>query len=431
MANSDPSGTREHQWAIGIVFLITIFLLLLRSPQGTLTTPQFFAEDGTIFFQQQFGKLWPQIFTPYAGYIHCVPRLIAYIASLFSYKHQPFIYNLSATLIDAGAITYFASRMRRILPIWITISIFVFMPSDGEEYGHLLNIQWFLQFALLAAVLWPKSTTITKCREYLYSVVVLLISITGPFSIFCLIIFALLCSAKLVTAYAQPNGNLNDTLKQWWIHIHPSYIVSLCIGSGVQLFFIATTPSRHLGFNLVDAKLIFFEGFQFKLFGTYLFPYELFGIFIIASIVLLITHVYRHPNVSGLIILALIPFAVIQLVGLSDNYGVSWLAIPTSMAGDRYYFFAKVAFWVCLGFALSGGTSSKHYKSQILVPVSLMFIAILNPQYLRNPAMINMHWTHSAQLIRDRSTDRPLVIPINPPGWHVTLPPARVRSGTR
>src|SRR5579872_3939418 len=66
-------------WAAGAIML----LLFLRRPDALLN-PQFFAEDGVVFFHDQllFG-LWESLWIPHGGYLLIVQRLTAWWASFF------------------------------------------------------------------------------------------------------------------------------------------------------------------------------------------------------------------------------------------------------------------------------------------------------------------------------------------------------------
>ena len=78
------------------VFILIFLSLFLRRPDA-LTSPQFFAEDGRIFFHDQilYGGL-ESLFTPYAGYLLIVPRCTALIGSWFPIAAAPLVYNTVA-----------------------------------------------------------------------------------------------------------------------------------------------------------------------------------------------------------------------------------------------------------------------------------------------------------------------------------------------
>src|SRR5688572_304731 len=79
-ADSDPAGWWRRPAVLAWMVVLTAALLALRKPWA-LHTPQLWAEDGSIFLTQdeQMGiRAW---WLPYNGYLHLLPRLIAWIAS--------------------------------------------------------------------------------------------------------------------------------------------------------------------------------------------------------------------------------------------------------------------------------------------------------------------------------------------------------------
>ena len=133
MAHSKSEDTRPATCTLVLIGLLIFFILAGKSPDA-ISNPQLWAEDGTVFFAQQFGHALPQVFTTYAGYLHLIPRLIAWIATAFSYNTEPLIYNFAALCIDSAAILYFAQRSQLLAPTWLTIAAFALTPTNGEIF---------------------------------------------------------------------------------------------------------------------------------------------------------------------------------------------------------------------------------------------------------------------------------------------------------
>ena len=92
-------------------------LLLLRSP-GSLLHPQFWAEDGTLFFQEAFNHgFLATVLQPASGYLHSFPRLVAGLSLLFPMEQAPLIFNLAAFAVQLAPALYLLSpRMARNIP---------------------------------------------------------------------------------------------------------------------------------------------------------------------------------------------------------------------------------------------------------------------------------------------------------------------------
>jgi hypothetical protein len=172
-----------YQRSIGL-FALALVLLFLKSPDAILA-PQFWAEDGPVFFAAQFGQDWPQLLTPYAGYLHTVPRLVAWIATWFDLAHAPLVYNALAILIDAACIAYVSLRLAAWFPQWAVFLSFFIVPSSGDIFGTATNVQWFMQFVLAAACLVPAAGPHAAPRPVRIAghAALALAALSGPFSV--------------------------------------------------------------------------------------------------------------------------------------------------------------------------------------------------------------------------------------------------------
>src|SRR5258707_11015955 len=95
----------------GMIFL----LLVLRRPDA-ITNPQFWAEDGPVFFFGQISHTGlSALMVPYAGYLLGVPRLVAAFAALFPASSAPLIFNLFALAIAAFCCSLFSLNWYRYL----------------------------------------------------------------------------------------------------------------------------------------------------------------------------------------------------------------------------------------------------------------------------------------------------------------------------
>src|SRR5215469_2472520 len=105
---------RSQHIKFTLYYLLSLGLLCLKSLDA-ITNPQFWAEDGAIFYAQQTANYWPQIATPYAGYLHVVPRVVAWLSSSIDPLYLPLIYNISAITINAACVAYSILELSPIL----------------------------------------------------------------------------------------------------------------------------------------------------------------------------------------------------------------------------------------------------------------------------------------------------------------------------
>src|SRR5579859_3430800 len=94
-APSPPRVPSSVWWAVAAAYV-----LLIAQKPWALSTPQLWAEDGCVHLldNEQLGLR--AFLTPYRGYLHTLPRLIAWLAShTVDVAHWPGFYNSAALLV--------------------------------------------------------------------------------------------------------------------------------------------------------------------------------------------------------------------------------------------------------------------------------------------------------------------------------------------
>ena len=120
-----------------------------RSP-GSLLHPQFWAEDGTLFFQEAFNHgFLATILQPASGYLHSFPRLVAGFSLLVPMEQAPLVFNLAAFVVQLIPALYLLSpRMARIIPSFsaraLAALLYVALPASCETHVNLTNSHWHL-----------------------------------------------------------------------------------------------------------------------------------------------------------------------------------------------------------------------------------------------------------------------------------------------
>jgi hypothetical protein len=156
-------------------------LLFLRKPWA-LHTPQFWAEDGEIFMKQDDAMGARAFFEPYNGYLHMLPRLIAWLAShTADPAWWPAIYNFLAFAINVGLFARLASpRVQLPAKHWLMLA-FVLVVGSGEILINVTNVQWVTAFFLLLQVFIARPIS---TRQRLGDVaIILVVGLNGPFAI--------------------------------------------------------------------------------------------------------------------------------------------------------------------------------------------------------------------------------------------------------
>ena len=168
---------RLTPWVLAALAL----LLFLRKPHA-LHTPQLYAEDGTIFlaFNDLLGLR--AFFEPYMGYLHLLPRLIAWAASrLLDPLWWPAFYNGASFLIWVAVLArMFSPRLQLPGKPWLALA-FIIGPQSGEILFNITNLQWVCAFLLVQQALIARP--VTPAQRIGDLVIVMLVGLTGPFVI--------------------------------------------------------------------------------------------------------------------------------------------------------------------------------------------------------------------------------------------------------
>jgi hypothetical protein len=152
----------SRRWQAAL-FLAALLATFSRLP-GALLHPQFFAEDGWIWYQQAYNLSWfRSLGITHGGYLQTLPRLVAGFALLFPMQWAPLIMNLSGAVIQVLPITALLSRRCAPwgpLPVRVLMAVlYLAVPDAPEVHVTITNAMWHLALlqVLLALSLPPLS----------------------------------------------------------------------------------------------------------------------------------------------------------------------------------------------------------------------------------------------------------------------------------
>jgi hypothetical protein len=413
-------------WAMGVGCLVFASIgLFLRAPD-TLLNPQFIAEDGGVFFVDQFGHLVPQLFKLHQGYLVALPRLIAWIASTFKAIHAPFVYNVAANLVAAGCIGYFCVRARAIFHPCASFAVILLLPMiSGELFGLVTNVQWFAQLAIVAACLLPRPA---GSRGPLWSrtaqlVLLAVIALTGPYAILCgFVYFALIACHWLARSLrlaflADPLGEYLESLDE--------NCVAIVMTAGLVLMIIAATqnaiPAQHQENLFLDfIRGAVGEGVQAHMLGLILWPWPEFVA--LQGALLAATLLWRaKPNVR-IGCLVLLGYGWLCLITGYLKMKALDMAIGDINYIDRYVFACAVFQWLVI-WRIGSDEFVGEMPATWLVIAALALIGFHNPLRLCRAPPPDMDWPKYAQRI-DAGQAVDVVIA---PGWRFHVPPPDTR----
>jgi hypothetical protein len=355
--------TTETQSGISLrwqaaVFLLKLLVIFSRLP-GALLHPQFFAEDGWVWYQQAYNLHWLRsLGIAQAGYLQTLPRLVAGVTLLFPMQWAPFLMNLAGAIIQALPVT--ALLARRCAP-WGPLSTRVLMaalylaiPDAPEIHIVLTNAMWHLALlqALLAFALPPLSWRgrVTDCLLFAIG------GITGPFCI-------LLLPSVLVYWWIR---------RQRWTLVVIAWMVLGVVIQVLCLLHAVRAPGAPLGatpfrFLRILAGSIFIDSMIGS--GGPRLPIPLLLLAGLAGLAIMVWAWLRAP----LALRAYIAFAVLALAAslrdplLLPSPAPRW-EVLASAPGIRYWFLPSLMFlWSAAWCALGGSTRLIRYAGWAVV----------------------------------------------------------------
>ncbi|WP_144143248.1 hypothetical protein [Paraburkholderia sp. BCC1884] len=163
-----------------MALLIIWYRAPMRMAHGFL-----WAEDAAVFMAQahQFGVR--SIITSYAGYLHLIPRVIAWVQmKISSVQTAPHFFVLCCAVIVCLSSACIAKTLDNIRPgAAIAVALApVLSPQNGEVLLTITNLQWML-FPLLIVLLWECVFQPPEKGYAWRTALVAVLTLTGPFGV--------------------------------------------------------------------------------------------------------------------------------------------------------------------------------------------------------------------------------------------------------
>lgn len=184
MVGSEYKG-KDGLYRFLLLFVLILLLLVLRRPDA-VTNPQFWAEDGTLFFSSQLNHPGlGVIFETHKGYLLLIPRLVSAFAAVFASSRFPLILNLCALALAAVCCSLFSlNRYRYLLrsdQLRILLCLLAATAFHSDELiGTITNIQTFLLLGILLILLQPAEVYKARATAFLSISAALLGCLSAP-----------------------------------------------------------------------------------------------------------------------------------------------------------------------------------------------------------------------------------------------------------
>jgi hypothetical protein len=383
-----------------ITFLAVALVALRKS--DSLLNPQFWAEDGALFFieAERYGG-WGLLFRPYEGYLHLLPRLIAALATPLPLTLAPGFYAWSSLAVT-GSIAWWLQSPRITLPGGAVAALaLAAVPHTGEVYLTTCNLQWIAALGLFALGLTTDATTpATRIGE---AALLLITGLSGPFVLLALPLFAWRAFARrsrwslilLALAIAGAAAHIPSILARTpdatdapWAPLHHAAIIGRRV---VGTLFLGQISLPEAIFTALSVLTFSFLSYVF--------------------------YRCRASLPGGLLLLAA---AVFVLAATAYKVRPDTWTLSELGNGDRYFFIPKIIIlWLLAALALTAGP-----RLRLALFALLLLPLIANAPRFRFPPAPDQHWRASCQLI---ARGQPIWVPILPEGTNIFHPGIRHR----
>ena len=147
----EPRPAAAGRWLLRYLGVATLLagIIVIRRPDA-VTNPQFWAEDGYIFFYENLALGFPRALAKmYFGFPYLAHRLIAFAGGLVPFADAPRVYATGAIAITAlGLATFALPGFRHLvrsdaLRVLFGVAV-VSAPSHQGDLATLTNVGWFI-----------------------------------------------------------------------------------------------------------------------------------------------------------------------------------------------------------------------------------------------------------------------------------------------
>src|SRR3954469_12775577 len=128
-----------------VSFLLAALAVISRRPDA-ISNPQFFAEDGNVWFAEAYNYGWARALAiTHTGYFQTLPRLGAALALAVPLQHAPLVMNLVGLVLQVAPVVFLLSaRAERWAPLRIRVLMalaYLALPNISELDVSIMEAQ--------------------------------------------------------------------------------------------------------------------------------------------------------------------------------------------------------------------------------------------------------------------------------------------------
>ena len=392
------------------------FLITVSHRPDAMLNPQFWAEDGKMWFQQAYNNgVIVSLFTPEAGYFQSISRIVAALSQLAPLAYAPFIFNFAAISAKVGVALFILSpRLERTVPNVAVRAVFAFiylgLPHSFETTANLTNVQWHLaMLCFLVLIAAPGERLVWR----IFDVAAVAISaFSGPF---CL----LLVPVALIKFYVTRERRLIPLI---------GILLAASTVQAASLFLFERPSSQPLDaepglfFRIVGGHLFFDSIFGDKNYGRLLklgWWTEINAFFVCIFGSATVAYAFIRAKLE---LRLLILFSTLIVAGALISPAVSsdmpqWQAMVPEISGSRYWMIPIFCIFACLITV----AAKSEFRAVRYASIGLLFLSLVGiVADWKHPQFIDMRFAEHAASFETALAGQEVVIPINP-DWEMRL----------
>jgi len=382
---------------------------IYRMPNGWLSAT-FWAEDGSIFFVQDY-ELGPlAIFETYAGYLHMVMRLFAFLIGYTPIVAASWLYKLASFFVFMSLAAYLSSsRMGIGMPKRaLLLLILALFPHGGELFGNLANqMSTGCLLLLVVATLQPPSTRFQLIRDL---VVIFLFGLTGPYIFF----LAPILVARNFAAYVN-QGASSKTQLSWLVATSLALVTSLA----AHLYF-TQMGSRFTGITLEWRPWLasfsnFFGQLIFSNIKTPLAVSAGASLLLLIALMWIFLKSFTSARVAFANRVSVLLYAAVTVAAASYSVFANHPNVLAAYGGGMRYFIVP---YVCILWSLALVKPKNFYLDRLRVWI--LTISLVSSVLHLSSKVWYANFPLDEQL-QTRTENDTMVLKINPPGWAIEL----------
>ena len=418
--------SRKHQlkirvsWRIHVLVFIVAFAILLTRRPDAFFKAQFWAEDGAVWYSDAYNAgIIHSLFLPHAGYFQTISRLTASIAQFFPLVYAPFIFNLTAIVIEILPVHLItSSRFSALIPSLSTrlflALLYLALPNSYEVHANITNAHWHLALVACMVVL----ATPSRCLLWrVFDIgVTLLSALSGPFSLLLAPVAAML----------------------WWLRRGKwLFVLLLCLITGAVVqgtvvlqtaltarsqTSLGATPelfAKIVGGQVFLAALIGQKGYAWIRSDS--LAYTLLAVLVASAGIAAFLYCLRNaPLELGLFsTFAALVLGVSLLSPVGCGTTPAWQCLWIPGVSGRYWFIPMLAFAIILIWLLQERNPLSLRRVAVAALLTMLIGISLDWKY---PAFADLNFGRHSSKFAAVSEGTTMNIPINPPPeWFMEL----------